>query len=263
MHAASLKPRAARPWEAQVSRNIIEAIRYSFDFIDAATEYAYALMKGGPDGDTRPDNWLKRYIDRKWSKGLDLSDKLGLLSFFDAINTTRHAQPDWRAQGFWINENERLLFEDLKHVRNALTHPGIFGKRVEAEYADYHVPPTWSKTTVSGKMKRREKPLVGFAEHPEDLGIDDARRAVEIALRHAERFEQLIGAKGKDVLFGVSDPRTGKRRTANRDALSDETAAFRRALEWVHRASLHLTRKKRGSRSPPFLLRWSLPVICQ
>jgi hypothetical protein len=62
-------------------------------------------------------------------------------------------------------------------------------------------------------MKRGEKALAGFAEHPEDLGVEDAKKAVEIALRHAERFERLLGAKNV-VLFGASDPRTGEKRAA-------------------------------------------------
>ena len=78
VQAAAVRPYANRPFGIPVSRSIIDAIRYSFDFVDASAEYAYQLMKGGPDGDTRPDNWLRRYIDREW-KNLRLSDRLGLL----------------------------------------------------------------------------------------------------------------------------------------------------------------------------------------
>lgn len=200
IQAAAVKPRAGRPCDIPVSRNIVEAIRYSFDFIDASAEYAYQLLKSGPDGDTRPDNWLRHYIDREWTK-LSLADKLGLLSFYH------------RAEGFWTSENEHGLFEDLKHVRNALTHPGLFGKTTEAEFPDFDAPAAWSETTVRGKMKRGGKSVAGFAEHPEDLGVEDAKKAVEIALRHAERFEQLLGAKNA-VLFGASNPRTGEKRAA-------------------------------------------------
>ena len=128
VQAADVKPYAKRPVGVPVSRSIIDAIRYSFDFIDASAEYAYQLVKSGPDGDTRPDNWLRRYIDREW-KALRISDRIGLLSFFR------------RGEGFWTNDAERVLFEDLKHVRNALTHPGLFGKTTEAEYPDYHADP--------------------------------------------------------------------------------------------------------------------------
>src|ERR1700694_851443 len=66
VQAAAVKPYARRPFGVPVSRSIIDSIRYSCDFIDASSEYAYQLMKGGPNGDTRTDNWLKRYIDREW-----------------------------------------------------------------------------------------------------------------------------------------------------------------------------------------------------
>jgi hypothetical protein len=200
VQAAEVKPYATRPFGVPVSRSIIDAIRYSIDFIDASGEYAYQLMKGGPNGDTRPDNWLRRYIDREW-RTLPISDRLGLLSFFH------------RGEGFWMSDAERVLFEDLKHVRNALTHPGLFGKTTEAEYPDFHADPVWSETTVKGKLKRMGPSHAGFAEHPEDLSVEDAKKAVEIALRHAERFEQLLGAKNA-VLFGATNSKTGEVRAA-------------------------------------------------
>jgi hypothetical protein len=50
------------------SRNVIEAIRYSYDFLGAAAEFAYQLVKDGPLGDSRTANWLRRYMDREWTK---------------------------------------------------------------------------------------------------------------------------------------------------------------------------------------------------
>ena len=76
IRAAALKPSEKRVPGVPVSRNIIEAIRYSCDSIDAASEYAYQLMKGGYSGDSRPQNWLTRYMDRQW-KDMALADKLG------------------------------------------------------------------------------------------------------------------------------------------------------------------------------------------
>ncbi len=173
------------------SRNVIEAIRYSYDFLDAAAEFAYQIVRDGPDSDSRPDTWLTRYVDRKW-KSLKLADKLGFLSFLRS------------GEGFWQNDAQRQLFEDLCTVRNALTHPGIFGvERVEG-FADYSSPALSSDQTIYGKMR----PQKTFANHPADLVREDARKAVEIALRHAERFEQLFGRQGA-TLFGRVNPRTG------------------------------------------------------
>lgn len=188
---------ARRRYGEPVGRHIVEAIRYSFDFIDASAEYAYHLLGDGP----RFDTWLGRYVARTW-KTVGLSDRLGLLSY---TRTQR---------GFWQDDNELRLFEDLRHVRNALTHPSMFEKRTEAEYPDFHSEPVRSHTVVSGKMAR-SKPLARFAQHPEDLSQDDARKAVEIALRHAERFEYLVGCKNEH-LFGVVNWRTGRIESATR-----------------------------------------------
>src|ERR1700730_12245524 len=92
------------------SRNVIEAIRYSYDFLGAAAEFAYQLVKDGPLGDSRTANWLRRYMDREWTK-LYLSDKLGFLSFSRC------------GEGFWWSDDQYRLFEDLRTVRNAMTHP--------------------------------------------------------------------------------------------------------------------------------------------
>jgi hypothetical protein len=199
VQASEVRPFSNHPVGVPVSRSVVDAIRYSFDSIDASAEYAYQLSKGGPNGDTRPKNWLTRYIDREWNE-LRLSDRLGIVSF------------SLKAEGFWITDAERELFEDLKHVRNALTHPGLFGKTVEAEYPDFHAQPAWSETTFKGKMKR-PKSRAGFAEHPEDLSVEDAQKAVEIALLHADRFEQIFAAKNA-VLFGATSAQTGNQRSA-------------------------------------------------
>jgi hypothetical protein len=196
IRAAAVKTSQKRAQGIPVDRNIIEAIRYSYDFIDASAEYTYQLMKGGLSGDSRPQNWLTNYMDRRWND-LGLSDKLGLLSFIRC------------GEGFWRTDKQLGLFEDLRNIRNALTHPGMFGRKTEAGYEDFDSPlPVTSKTTFSGKMKRGKSSIAGFAEHPEELENQDARKAVEIALRHAERFEQLLGSKNA-VLFGRINSRTG------------------------------------------------------
>jgi len=111
-----------RPPSIPASRNLIEAIRSSYDFIDAAAEFAYVLVTDGADGDSRPDSWL-RYADRQWPS-VSLSDKLGLLSY------------STHGKGFWRRASEHQLFEDLRTVRNALTHPGIFSVVRLEQFAD-------------------------------------------------------------------------------------------------------------------------------
>lgn len=192
IRSSTAKVSPTQPPSIPVSRNIIEAIRYSYDFLDAAAEFAYQLVKDGYRGDLRPDNWLTRYMDRTWNH-LSLSDKLGFLSFSCC------------EEGFWQSNDQRRLFEDLQTVRNALTHPGIFGVETIKEFADYSSPALSSQETIRGKMRRTDSV---FAEHPEKLSQKDAKKAVEIALRHAERFEQLFSAPGK-TYFSRINPRTG------------------------------------------------------
>lgn len=126
---------------------------------------------------------------------MQLSDKLGFLSFSKS------------GEGFWRTDGQRELFEDLKTVRNALTHPGIFGIEITAHSPDFESPPTSTRKTVHGKMRRRKGGV--FAEHPEELGRNDAKKAVEIALRHAARFEELFFSGGS-AYFSRINTRTGK-----------------------------------------------------
>ena len=195
MRASASKPSGTKPPSIPVSRNIIEAIRYSYDFLDAATEFLYTIVRDGPDGDSRPDNWLTRYVDRSWNK-LSLADKIGFLGFSRC------------STGFWKTDAQLGLFEDLRTVRNALTHPGIFGIGTTERFRDHSTAAISSRRTARGKMKRSRKPSAAFPEHPADLDRQDANKAVEIAVRHAERFEELFSPPGA-TYFSRINPRTG------------------------------------------------------
>jgi hypothetical protein len=47
------------------------------------------------------------------------------------------------------------------------------------------------------------------------LSVEDAKKSIEIALRHAQRFEELLGASNA-VLFGATNPKTGEIRAATK-----------------------------------------------
>ena len=68
-----------------------------------------------------------------------------------------------------MSDNQRFLFEDLKHVRNALTHLGLFGKTTETEFPDLDAEAVWSETTVNGKMKRGSRLHAGFGSTPREV----------------------------------------------------------------------------------------------
>ena len=184
-----------KPPSMPASRSVIEAIRYSYDFLDAAAEFAYALVNGGPDGDSRPDNWLTRYMDRQW-KSFPLSERLGFLAFTKC------------GEGFWRNQAQRQLFDELRTLRNALTHPGIFTVERVEEFANLSEGSALSSCQViHGKILPRKNTIAKFANSLVAFNREDGRKAVEIALRHAERFEQMFGQPGR-CLFGRVNPRT-------------------------------------------------------
>lgn len=179
-----------------VPRNVVEAIRYAYDFIDAAAEFAY-VTRGGIDGDLMPKNWLTGYMDRKWN-GLSLAEKLGMLTF------AKHGE------AFWRNDNQRQLFDDLRSVRDALTHPGIFSVERFEEWEDFSSgSPLSSREAFVGGLRAPKNTIARFAQSLSAMGRDDAKKAVEIALRHAERLEQLFGrpASKTSGLFGRLDSR--------------------------------------------------------
>ena len=117
-----------------IPRQIVEAIRYSYDFIDAAADYAHELAVA-LDRSERRDTWLARYTARNWTS-LKVPDKLGLLAFRRV------------GEGFWRNDSQRILFEELRTVRNALTHPRIFGSERVSTYTDQPADgPVWTRET--------------------------------------------------------------------------------------------------------------------
>jgi hypothetical protein len=187
----SLKSKPSIP----VSRNIVEAIRYSYDFLDAAAEFIHELQLGGQIKNSGQESWLTNYMNRGWN-GLSLSDKLGLLSFSCC------------GQGFWKTTDQFNLFEELKTLRNALTHPGVFGIETEERFAKDSRTASSCKKKIHGKMRRTKSAVAGFAQHPDDLDKADGLKAVEIALRHAERMEELFSPGSTH--FSRINPRTGK-----------------------------------------------------
>ncbi len=105
--------------------------------------------------------------DRQW-QSLKLGDKLGLLSFTKCVG------------GFWETDTQRQLFDELRKVRNALTHPGIFGLELRQEFTDLSAAtPRRSTKTIHGKLKPPQGAVARFASTLGELGCDDARKAVD------------------------------------------------------------------------------------
>jgi len=105
---------------AMLDRNIIDTIRYSYDCLEASIEFVFHMGGLRQLPIKTQENWLSRYLKRKWRE-LNISDRTGMLSYA------------WTGQNFWLTDNQHQLFEDLKRVRDGLTHPVPFGTELEEE----------------------------------------------------------------------------------------------------------------------------------
>lgn len=173
-----------------LNRNVIDTIRYSYDCIEASIEFFYH------SGDTKqlhidiPNNWLTREIKRKWNK-LSLSDKIGMLIF------------SWTGESFWKTEEQFILFQDLKKVRDALTHPIPIGTEVEKEILVEKIFKNGSKYFEAGRLSEEEtieskmklnssKSIANFSENPTMLNVVDASKSLEIMILHLARLKNLL-----------------------------------------------------------------------
>lgn len=184
-----------------VCRPAIEAVRYSYDVLDAAAEFTFHM---GSDRQLRlkpSDTWLTRYVGRKWS-GLSLSDRLGLLA---------HA---WTGVDFWQSESQLRLFEDLKKLRDGLTHPRPSGlkstKEILEETRDVNGVFTVGRSVGepvvinAGRLVNEGRAIAQFSRAPEALAWNDAEQAVEIMLWHLSRIDALF-FDGPSEWFAVYD----------------------------------------------------------
>ncbi len=99
----------------EVNRHVLEAVRYSYDALEASVSFVFRVIEAKERGLSFNDTWLKRYVERK-RRALSLGDKLGLISIA------------WGEREFWGSNEQRVLFDDLKKLRDGLTHPRPFGE---------------------------------------------------------------------------------------------------------------------------------------
>jgi len=158
-----------------INRNAIETIRYSFDCLEASIKFTFVMGSHKQLPITIPENWLTRYMCRQWST-LSLSDSLGLLSFA------------WTGQSFWQNDQQYQLFDDLRKLRNGLTHPKPLGtivfKDAEASRMEEMLDPYF--------LVHSKKPIAKFHNSPHLLDISDAEKALEILFHHLIRIQNLF-----------------------------------------------------------------------
>lgn len=205
----------------EVCRPAIEAVRYSYDVLVAAAEFTYHMGSGRQLRLKVPDNWLTRYVARKWS-GFPLSDRLGLLAYA------------WTGADFWQSESQLQLFEDLKKLRDGLTHPRPSGLKSTMEILEE----TRNLTGVStvgrsvgepvvlnaGRFVNAGRTIADFSPIPEGLAWNDADQAVEIMLWHLSRIDALFFG-GPSTWFAVYDHQAKEIRPAV-DLLRRSTQRF-------------------------------------
>lgn len=184
---------------AYINRPAIEAIRYSYDCLDASINFVFHLGKLKQLHITIEENWLSRFLCRKWDD-LSLSDRIGILSFV------------WTKKAFWKTKKQLQLYEDLRKVRNGLTHPEPFGSEVTYEVVREQGDRECEIRRQIGEDKplkqnwlvTPKKAIASFNQRPDKLGGKDAEQALEILLHHLSRINHLF-FKDRSSWFSIYD----------------------------------------------------------
>jgi hypothetical protein len=193
---------------AILDRNIIDTIRYSYDCLEASIEFVFHMGELKQLPIKIQGNWLTRYLKRKWRE-LNINDRIGMLSYA------------WVGQSFWQTDNQRQLFEDLKRVRDGLTHPVPFGTELEEEILlsqEVGSSAYLTKAQPCGEPKQigsdimnfsKEKAIAGFNQNPFLLEKADAEIALEIMLCHLCRIQRIFFQRTV-TWFSVYDKQANK-----------------------------------------------------
>jgi hypothetical protein len=172
---------------AFISKNVIESVRYSYDCLDALVKFVFFLG----DNDSLPiiidDTWLLRYIRRQWNT-LSLSDSIGILTYA------------FTSESFWQNEEQFQLFEDLRKLRNGLTHPKPLGKKVFQDEQSIR-----TEELLEPNYLVHSKPIANFHSSPDLLDHTDAEKAFEILLHHLIRIQNLFFQNSWPTQFAYYD----------------------------------------------------------
>lgn len=189
-----------------VNRHAIEAIRYSYDCLEASVEFVFHIGCLNQLPVTINDNWLSGHVGRKW-RSLSLGDRLGMLTFA------------WTGKSFWQTKHQYQLFEDLKKVRDGLTHPIPFGTEIETEIITQEKTPngvyTESRQIGEGKQLKpdwlvyQRRAVAQFGVSAGSLERKDAEQALEILLRHLVRLEDIFFER-RTTWFGFYDDSTSR-----------------------------------------------------
>jgi len=157
-----------------VNRTVVESIRYAFDCIEASSQFVFQLAQIKQLPIDIPDTWLTRFLVRQWNE-LSVADSLGLLSFA------------YTGSPFWQSDEQFQLFEDLRKLRNGLTHPKPTATRSVRRGTIFT-----SVELLHPHALVNSKPIATFNPTPIELDQSDAEQALEILLHHLNRVQDLF-----------------------------------------------------------------------
>lgn len=193
---------------ASVNRYALEAVRYSYDALEASVNFVFHAASLGQTRLEFDDVWWKKYLKKKFHD-IKLSEKLGIAFL------TLTGQP------FWQSEEQYILFADLKKLRDGLTHPRPVGRERRQEVLQEEEMDD-TRLIVSRLLEERllgadlfvnrERTIASFTEDPTRLTTEDAEKAFEIALLHLIRLEEIAYGEHSGW-FDVYDEETNRVQT--------------------------------------------------
>ncbi len=187
LQAATPRGRSLDP--VRLDRATVDVILYSHAAIEASTETLWQHALTGQLAIRPSDTWALRFARRKWND-MSLADRLGFLAF------------SLRGEGFWKNPQQQQLFNDLRKLRDALTHArpvGLAMRQSKMLRSAYGVLPLQADRLVSPG-----KSIAEFAATPDALGKEDAEQVFEIMLRHLARLEEVCGIGASLSIFDAA-----------------------------------------------------------
>ena len=170
----------------RLNRHVIATIPYSYDCLEASVEFVYRMGSLKQLLIAIQDNWLSRNLQRKWNN-LSLGDCIGMLVYAGV------------GQTFWRSDNQYKLVEELKRVRDGLTHRVPFGTELEEEILlqqELENGIVFTRLRPFGEPKQIGSAIMNFSSkaavadfnrNPRLLGTADAGKALEILLCHLSK----------------------------------------------------------------------------
>ncbi len=205
------KPRQTSVDWVRLDRATVDTILYSNVALEAAVESALLFAQIGHL--SRPlTEWGKEHCsEHRWTSR-------HLFKRFEFFARALGDEP------FWTNASQRQLFQDLRRLRNELTHSRPVGMELRRSNV---LQALAVRLIEPDRQVNAGRCVANFVQTPDWLGREDAEQAFEILIRHLIRLEE-IGGIG--LSFAIFDERTMEH-LAPVNLLSKFTCRFEEAWE--------------------------------